>query len=143
MKIREGKVIDSVFTSARRSQQRRLSTARSARRKSSTIKNMQLLNWTPLSERRARAKLLTLYKARAREIEIPLDDLISTDPHISTRSSSLNYRTPHSSVDSHLYSFFPNTIGLWNNIPQQTKVCGTIADFKRSLETQTLRDSYN
>ena len=108
-----------------------------------TIKNMKSLNWAPLSERRARAKLLTLYKARAREIEIPLDDLVSTDPYISTRSSSLNYRTPHSSVDSHLYSFFPNTIRLWNNLPQQTKVCGTIADFKRSIETQTFRDLYN
>ena len=108
-----------------------------------TLKNMQSLNWTPLAERRARAKLLTFYKARAREIEIPLDDLTYTDPHISTRTSSLNYHIPHSSVDSHLYSFFPNTIRLWNSLPQQTKVCGTIADFKRSLEMQTLRDAHN
>ena len=108
-----------------------------------TIKNMQSLNWAPLTERRARAKLLTLFKARSREIEIPLGDLTRTYPHMSTRTGSHNYRTPHSSVDSHLYSFFPDTIRLWNNLPQQTKDCGTIADFKRSLETQTLRDSYN
>ena len=52
-------------------------------------------------------------------------------------------RSCHCSVDSHLYSFFPNTIRLWNNLPQETKACETIEDFKRSLEMQTLRDSYN
>ena len=108
-----------------------------------TQKNMLSLNWTPLSERRARAKLLTLHKARSRSIEIPLDDLINTDTHISTRTNKHKYRVPHSSVDSHLYSFFPNTIRLWNNLPQQTKDCASFADFKRSLESQTLRESYN
>ena len=107
-----------------------------------TRKNMTSLNWPPLSERRARTKLTTFFKARSSSIEIPLDDLINTDTHISTRTSTLNYRIPQSSVDSHLYSFFPNTIRLWNDLPQQTKACETVVGFKRSLETQTLRDAY-
>ena len=106
-----------------------------------TKKNMNSLNWPPLSERRARTRLTTFH--RSRSIEIPLADLINSDTHISTRTNKHNYLIPHSSVDSHLYSFFPNTIRLWNNLPQETKACETIAGFKRSLETQTLRDSYN
>ena len=80
-----------------------------------TQKNMSSLNWAPLSERRARAKLITLFKAKSGIIELPLDDLKCRNS--STRSHKHNYFIPPSSVDSHLYSFFPNTIRLWNKLP--------------------------
>ena len=78
-------------------------------------------------------------------IEIPLVDLINADTHISTRynKGKYNYVRPNSEVDSHFYSFFPYTIKLWNDLPQETKACETVADFKVSLEKQTLRASYN
>ena len=110
-----------------------------------TKKNMNSLEWPPLSERRARTRLTTFYKARSRSIEIPLVDLINADTHISTRynKGKYNYVRPNSEVDSHFYSFFPYTIKLWNDLPQETKACETVADFKVSLEKQTLRASYN
>ena len=33
----------------------------------------------------------------------------------------LNFPVPHSNVDSHLHSFFPNTIRLWNALPEQAQ----------------------
>ena len=41
-----------------------------------TKKNMSLLNWHPLEERRARIKLFTLFKALQGSLEIPTTDLI-------------------------------------------------------------------
>ena len=75
---------------------------------------MSSLNWAPLLERRARAKLIILLKAKSGIIELPLDYLKCRNS--STRSHKHNYFIPPPFlVDSHLYSFFPETIRLWNN----------------------------
>ena len=105
-----------------------------------TAKNMNTLSWHPLSERRARSKLTTLFKARAGTIEIPLDDLIPVGR--VTRHSKNSLQIPQSSVDSHLHSFFPSTIRLWNNLPQHIKDCNTLESFRSKLETHTIRDAY-
>ena len=107
-------------------------------------KNLSLLDWPPLSERRARIKLTTLHKAINGHIEIPLDDLINANANtnIVTRSNTHTFLAPHSRVDSHLYSFFPDTIRLWNNLPQHIKSCETTTGFKLSLEKHTLRATY-
>ena len=53
-------------------------------------KNMTTLSWHPLSERRAKNKLTTLFKARTGTIEIPLiDDLILVDREIRNSKNSL------------------------------------------------------
>ena len=110
-----------------------------------TKKNMTFLNWPPLTERRARIKLTTLYKARSGAIEIPMDDLIPANHNtkIVTRTNSHRFFIPDSRVDTHLYSFYPDTIRLWNLLPQQTKSCESVAGFKQALENHTLRASYN
>ena len=61
------------------------------------------LNWPPLSERRARIKLTTLYKARSGAIEIPMDDLIPANhnTNIVTRTNSQRFYIPDSRVDTH------------------------------------------
>ena len=106
----------------------------------STKKNMGTLGWVPLSERRARIKITTLHKANTGIIEIPLDDL--TPVGRVTRHNAGNFQIPQSSVDSHLYSFFPNTIRLWNNLPQHIKACETLASLNENLKLKTLRDAY-
>ena len=110
-----------------------------------TKKNMVALNWPPLSERRARIKLTTLYQARSGAIEIPMVDLIpaNQNTNIVTRTNTHRLLIPDSRVDSHRYSFFPDTIRLWNHLPQQVKSCDTITGFKNALEKQTLRATYN
>ena len=106
---------------------------------------MTFLNWPPLTERRVRIKLTTLYKARSGAIEIPMDDLIPANHNtkIVTRTNSHRFFIPDSRVDTHLYSFYPDTIRLWNLLPQQTKSCESVAGFKQALENHTLRASYN
>ena len=106
----------------------------------STALNMGKLGWVPLSERRARLKIITLRKATTKTIEIPLDDLIPINR--ATRHNTNNFQIPQSSVDPHLHSFFPSTIRLWNNLPQHIKACETIASLTNNLKSQTLRDAY-
>ena len=62
----------------------------------------------------------------------------------TTKVMYVNRKTPpdHISVDPHLYSFFPNTIRLWNNLPQHIKACETLASLNENLKLQTLRDAY-
>ena len=83
--------------------------------------------------------------AKSGAIEIPMDDLIPANhnTNIVTRTNSQRFYIPDSRVDTHLYSFYPDTIRLWNQLPQQTKSCETIAGFKQALEKHTLRASYN
>ena len=104
-------------------------------------KNLSSLGWPPLAERRARAKLTTLFKARQGVIDIPLDDL--TPLGRATRNSNLKYQIPQSSVNSHLHSFFPSSIRLWNNLPQHTKACDSVASFKTSISCLTLKSVSN
>ena len=86
-----------------------------------TKKNMTSLNWPPLTERRARIKLTTLYKARSGAIVILMDDLIPANhnTNIVTRTNTHRIFIPDSRVDTHLYSFFPDTFRLWNQLPLQ------------------------
>ena len=109
-----------------------------------TKKNMSALNWPPLTERRARIKLTILFQAKSGAIEIPMDDLIPANQNtkIVTRTNTHRLLIPDSRVDTHLYSFYPNTIRLWNHLPQQVKSCDSITGFKNALEKHTLRATY-
>ena len=53
-----------------------------------------------------------------------------------------NYLIPSSSVDPHLFSFFPSSIRLWNSIPHQLKSKPTLSSFKASLDKITLSSTY-
>ena len=85
------------------------------------------------------------YGAISGAIEIPMVDLIpaNQNTNIVTRTNTHRLLIPDSRVDSHRYSFFPDTIRLWNHLSQQVKSCDTITGFKNALEKQTLRATYN
>ena len=108
--------------------------------KGNTYKNITTLLWHPLSERRAKNKLITFFKARAGAIEIPLDDLIPVDR--VTRNSKNILQIPQSFVDSYLHSFFPCTIRLCNKLPQHINDRNSLARFRSKLETHTITDAY-
>ena len=103
-----------------------------------TSQNMRALGWPPLSERRAKNKLIMLHKIRSNQIFIPSDDL----KLVGSVRDPLNYRRFHSRVDSHLNSFFPSTIRLWNSLPSLIKTSNTMTGFKRSLDAFTIRSTY-
>ena len=105
-----------------------------------TVKNMRELSWIPLEERRARIKLCTLFRAKLGLIDIPIQDLIQVKSN--TRRQTSHYFTPQSTVDSHLYSLYPNTLRLWNSLPEDIKSISTVADLKHELKLTTIRCTY-
>ena len=100
-----------------------------------TKRNLDFLDWPPLETRRARAKLHLLHKAKSKSIELPVDDLVWKVEPLRTRSSKHNFPIPDSTVNSHKHSFFPNTIRLWNNLPEHIKAIQSFPDFKHALQT--------
>ena len=116
-----------------------------------TEKNLNLLNWPLLETRRARVKLHLLHKAKSHSIEIPTTDLdweeAPPQSHISinrtsTRSSRLNYPIPHSNVNSHLHSFFPSTVRLWNSLPEEVQSLKSYSSFQQTLKSTHISRTY-
>ena len=103
-------------------------TGNHIRQHGNTPKNMDTLGWSPLKIRRQKIKLAMLFKINSNLIHIPRDDLV-TNPRKPSR-----YLIPSSSVDAHLYSFFPSTIRLWNSLPLSCQSKTSLDSFKASLE---------
>ena len=106
-----------------------------------TAKNMASLNWVTLEERRARSKLFLLFKGRTGEVDIPTEDLLVSS-RSNRNSAQSNFHIPYSSVNSHLYSFYPSTIRLWNSLPQDIKSSPNLDQFKNSISKITIKQSY-
>ena len=113
----------------------RFVTGNHLREHGNTAKNMENLGWPPLSDRRSRLKLSMFYKIRNDLICIPREDLIP-NPRKPDQ-----YLYPSSKINSHLHSFFPSTIRLWNSIPSELKSNPSFDGFKDSLVNITFTPS--
>ena len=99
--------------------------------------NMKKLNWEPLEERRAKIKLNMFYKARTGLVEVPFDQKT-----IRSARRAGSYAIPASTINSHLYSFYPNTIRMWNSLPVEGKSAKNLDTFVSFLNHHTVRSSY-
>ena len=79
-----------------------------------------------------------LYKINNNLISVSKDDLIPS----SSPRRPFNFFTPQSNKDSHLNSFFPSTIRLWNSIPDSIKAADSLSMFKSALNYSTVVTSY-
>ena len=104
---------------------------------SSPTQMMASLGWVPLAERRAKAKVKTVYKANNNILHIPICHFIKNKS--STRKSRDCFTVPRSNTDVHLYSFYPDAIRLWNKLPLETKESPSLESFTKQLEKVTLR----
>ena len=52
----------------------------------------------------------------------------------TTRGHPSKLRVPQSRTDTHLHSFFPSAIRLWNQLPSEAPSAETPAAFKNILE---------
>ena len=103
---------------------------------------MQSLGWLPHNESRARNRVTTLYKGINGLLDIPTDKYQLKSDKITTRQSGYQiFHVPSSQVDSHLYSFFPDTLRLWNNLPNSIKLINSPEEFKKALQYITLTKS--
>ena len=116
----------------------RFITGNHIREHGNTNKNMETLGWSPLSERRAKNKLIMLSKIISHQTHIPSDDLITSQ----NPGKPLNFFVPFSAVDSHLYSFFPSTIRLWNSLPSSFKSSHSTTAFKSSLSKISIHQTF-
>ena len=85
------------------------------RRTSSVSSMLQQLQWPTLQERRAQAKVTMMYRIVYQLVDVPTTYLI---PISSIRGHGLNYLVPYARTQIYQRSFFPDTIGLWNSLPQ-------------------------
>ena len=75
------------------------------------------LKWESLKKRREDNRLILLYKGLKGKASIPTDDLIPKTKH-GRNQHSLAFQIPSASKDVYKYSFFPQTIRDWNDLPE-------------------------
>ena len=106
----------------------------------SVSKILQRLDWVPLEERRARSKMILIKRAELDLVKIPTEDLQFKQNN--TRRAAHSYVLPRSRTNSHLHSFFPSSVRLWNKLPNDIKDIENIDTFKLKLQGLTLRSNY-
>ena len=90
------------------------------------------LNWQNLQTRRSNLKLIMMFKITHNLVSIPNSHYLIPCTS-STRHHSSTYKLPYSRVNSHLFSFFPSSIRLWNSLDNETVNQVTLQQFKKRL----------
>ena len=80
--------------------------------------NLKTLQRKPIQTQHKELCVQMLYKIIHRLVELPLPDYIIFAPH-ATRGNSMKLVHPATSVDLYKYSFFPNSISIWNKLPEE------------------------
>jgi hypothetical protein len=97
---------------------------------------LQDLNWPTLQDRRQLAKLM-MYRITYHLIEISSTTYLIAS-RSGTRGHNIGCLQPSTRVLAYQYSFFPSTIGLWNNLPHTLVSSGSIDIFRHSLTYTSL-----
>ena len=98
---------------------------------SETLKN---LKWKSIQTEHKELCLLMLYKIIYRLVELPLPDYIIPAPRV-TRGNSMKLVHPPTNVDSYKYSFFPNSISVWNKLPEEIVNATSLNKFRTLLKS--------
>jgi hypothetical protein len=99
---------------------------------------ISLLGWETLQVRRAKTRLVLLYKAT--------QQLIAVDSHLYLNPTNMPTRQSHSQTfrqistraNYHKFSFYPRTIPLWNCLPAPIAEASSAVEFKAGLSTYTI-----
>ena len=102
--------------------------------------NLKTLGWDTLEERRLQTKLSIFQKGRLGDIDIPTDHLILKTRQTRRGGDGPIYQREFSSIDGHIYSFYPSTARLWNNLPLDLRLCTKSDSFANKLKTLNLSD---
>ena len=96
------------------------------------------LKWESLKKRRKDNRLILLYKGLKGKAKIPTDDLIPKTRH-GRNQHSLAFQIPSASKDVYMYSFFPQTIRDWNDLPESLISSSELSDDSVSKFTSLVR----
>ena len=106
-------------------------------RLSSVSAMLDTLGWVSLQQRRAVAKVTMFYRILNGLVDIPIHDLIPVTT--GARGSDERYLVPFARTASLKGSFFPDTIRLWNSLPQEVVASSSLSTFKAKVGNVTLR----
>ena len=91
------------------------------------------LNWENLSSRRKIIRLSILHKAIGGHLALPVNNYLRPSQR-STRSSNLNSYIPISCrINAHKWSFVPQTIRDWNELPLNITDIESPTQFKNAV----------
>ena len=96
------------------------------------------LKWESLKKRRKDNRLTFLYKGLNVKARIPTDDLIPKTRR-GRNQHSLAFQLPSASKDAYQYSFFPQTIRDWNDLPESLISSSELSDYSVSKFTSLVR----
>ena len=96
------------------------------------------LIWESLKKRRKDNRLILLYKCLKGKARIPTDDLIPKTRR-GRKQHSLTFQIPSASKDVYKYSFFPQTIRDWNDLPESLISSAELSDESVSKFTSLVR----
>ena len=96
------------------------------------------LKWESLKKRRKDNRLVLLYKGLKGKARIPTDDLIPKTRR-GRNQHSLAFHIPSASKDVYKYSFFPQTIRDWNDLPESLISSSELSDDSVSKFTSLVR----
>ena len=96
------------------------------------------LKWESLKKRRKDNRLILLYKGLKGKARIPTDDLIPKTRR-GRNQHSLAFQIPSARKDVYQYSFFPQTIRDWNDLPESLISSSELSDDSVSKFTSLVR----
>ena len=105
-------------------------------RTSSVISMLADLRWNTLQERRTQSKSVMFYRIVHNLVAIPATP--SLIPARASRGHNMRFCFPQSTVNAHLYSFFPSTIRKLNHLPEYAVSAPSLETFKQRLPFNTL-----
>jgi hypothetical protein len=102
------------------------------RKHSSVTQMLQELKWPTLQERRARGRAIIMYRIVNNSIAIPIS-LLQVMPSERSRGHKNKFIVPFSRTQVHQHSFIPDSIRIWNKLPQEIVECQTLDSFKNRI----------
>ena len=96
------------------------------------------LKWESLKKRRKDNRLILLYKGLKGKARIPTDDLIPKTRR-GRNQHSLAFQISSASKDVYKYSFFPQTVRDWNDLPEPLISSSELSDDSVSTFTSLVR----
>lgn len=104
---------------------------------SSVTSMLEILQWTSLEERRARNKAIMMYRIVHGLVAIPTTELHPT--MTSARGHTNRFLIPYARTLLYKHSFFPDSIRIWNNLPQRAVDSTSLDEFRQEVLACSLR----
>ncbi len=101
-------------------------------RKASVTKMLQTLSWETLEARRAKMRILMLYKIVHQLVAISSAQLTPRST-VARQNHPYTFVQLHAKQSYHLHSFYPWTIPLWNALPCSIMETSSLDAFKAQL----------